>query len=70
MGEWVSADTRLPQIGEMVLVCTQSGVIDTAWRTAFSTPKGKWDTYSGAIIGDDRITHWMKLPEPPKEEKE
>lgn len=67
--EWISVEDRLPEIAKMVLVYTKNGVIDTAWRTGFSIPQGKWDTYSGAIYGNDKITHWMPLPEPPKEQK-
>lgn len=65
--EWISVEDRLPEIADMVIVCTQNGIIDTAWRTGFSIPSGQWDTYSGRFVKGDKITHWTFLPEPPKE---
>lgn len=70
MGEWISVKDRLPEIADMVLVCTQNGVIDSAWRTGFqfSALEGHWDTYSERFFKNDKVTYWMPFPEPPKEE--
>jgi hypothetical protein len=64
MGKWISVEDRLPEIADTVIVYIQNGVIDIAWRT----PGGNWDTYSGRFFKDDKITHWMPLPKPPKED--
>lgn len=61
---WVRCEERLPDIAEKVLVYNR-GQIFTAWRTSFSEPIGKWDSYD---FQTDDITHWMPLPEPPKED--
>ena len=61
---WVRCEDRLPDIAEKVLVYNR-GQIFTAWRTSFSEPIGKWDSYD---FQTDDITHWMPLPEPPKED--
>ena len=55
--EWISAEDRLPEDDVQVLACTKHG-------KAFSAhcEKGKW-----RVSGSVKITHWMPLPEPPKE---
>ena len=76
--EWISVDERLPEevYGKhrkriSVLVCTESGKISTASRQRavhFDKSKLVWvelDTFDWS--GRKHITHWMPLPEPPKE---
>ena len=60
---WVRCEERLPDIAEKVLVYNRWQIF-TAWRTSFSKPIGEWDSYD---FQTDNITHWMPLPEPPKE---
>lgn len=62
---WISVDERLPEDGKNVLVhVTNPAVwwnVDVDWRT-----EGGW-----AVNADSDwhiVTHWMPLPEPPKEE--
>lgn len=67
---WIPVSERLPKDGQHILVCTDgikykihsgyySGEDEEGYRFhAFE--KGAW--YHG-------VTHWMKLPQPPKEEK-
>ena len=66
--KWISVEERLPKEGEEVLVFGY-------WHEKFQplmcylSPhrKGKWFT---TIAGQQvyTVTHWMPLPEPPKEE--
>lgn len=68
--EWISVKDRMPKIGERVLV------YDTFWRDVYilclmqNVNDGNIRWYNrdtGWYVGDD-VTHWMPLPEPPKEE--
>lgn len=67
MAEWISVKDRLPENGVYVLVCGPRGGIQLAqmrgdrcdhryiWWKAYGTRKFT------------TCTHWMPLPEPPKE---
>ena len=57
--EWVSVKERLPTESKNYLVYTNYGTIMVLH---FYHKKKKW------ISGDEYVTHWMPLPEPPKEE--
>lgn len=66
--KWISVDDRLPDIDTEVLICTDKGLYyDVAQYSGgkkFWTLERNpdcWVTVSG-------VTHWMPLPEPPKEE--
>jgi len=53
---WISVKDRLPELGTVVLVAKDIGSVNT--------------TYFGVNgFRDESVTHWMPLPEPPKEEK-
>ena len=56
--KWISVKDRLPEDGVQVLACTKHG-------KAFSAhcEKGKW-----RVSHSVTVTHWMPLPEPPKED--
>lgn len=64
-GGWVSVKERLPELGQGVLVIDRDGSQEVA-------------TFAGdCFVGHDGIgadvnyfTHWMTLPEPPKEDDE
>ena len=58
MDEWVSCDKALPEEGVSVLVyCADSQeiAVDCWWCD-------EWHMFG------EEVTHWMPLPEPPKEE--
>ena len=63
---WVRCEDRLPDVAEKVVAFAEGQII-TAWRTFFSEPIGKWDTNDAVSV--DNITHWMPLPEPPREDR-
>jgi hypothetical protein len=73
---WISVKDKLPEIGAVVLA---GKVIGTFWGVAIYNGvfEGKWPslqlqvskcTYEHAGWSDE-ITHWMPLPERPKEEE-
>lgn len=55
-----------------VLICTQSGRIGTASRVRkFDYRINNWyETENFEWNKSKLVTHWMPLPEPPKEEKD
>ena len=56
--EWISVDKRLPKQWEMVLV-----FCDDIVSTDFISSAGRWYEH----IDHNSVTHWMPLPQPPKE---
>lgn len=65
--QWISVEERYPEHGETVLTIDSEGVMDTYdydadWPTWFV----KW----GGLCKIGNVTHWMYLPEPPKEKGE
>lgn len=60
MSEWISVKERLPEEKQRVIVrCERIGT-SVGWILW-----GEWMTDIGPSAG--KITHWMPLPEPPKE---
>lgn len=64
MAEWISVKDRLPENDERVLVCLNN--------VASAMCNGKIDTdrflKNGWVRWNKYVTHWMPLPEPPKED--
>ena len=58
---WIPVSERLPEIRKVVLI-TDGIDVGTGWMN-----QGRWNT-SFADIQRDAVTHWMPLPQPPKEE--
>ena len=75
-GEWISVKDRLPDADGIYLVCDRrlNGVpwVHTA---GFKKTSSSWCESHGMYYDDrygryreqDKFTHWMPLPEPPKE---
>lgn len=67
--KWIPVTERLPEINTMVLV------MDEAHDMAVGSLEKLWDgevwVCPFADVDDEQcpITHWMPLPEPPKEDK-
>lgn len=62
--KWISTTDRLPEKDGAYLVCYGNGLITTDTFMTFEDGRTKW--YDGGYdIGG--ITHWMPLPEKPKE---
>lgn len=62
MSEWISVNDRLPKTMELVFVYRKG--LDIV-RIEYLMNDGEWfndDIYKASV------THWMPLPEPPKED--
>lgn len=57
--EWISVKDRLPDTETTVLVCNERGEIFSSWA---SNDDVFW--FYGEEE-DNRVTHWMPLPDPP-----
>ena len=57
--QWISVQERMPEAQTLVIVTDGQGV-DVGGHF-----RGKWT--SPGVVDDVIVTHWMPLPEPPKE---
>ena len=60
--EWISVDERLPEDAIDVLVFVRNG--NLSYTCIAHTLKGRWLS-RGILL--DKVTHWMGIPDPPKE---
>ena len=74
VGGWISVKDRLPNRDGLYVVYGQTEAMrellpdnDPIWMCYYRKERGFYDTE--LCRGYDFITHWMPLPEPPKEEK-
>ena len=60
---WIPVKERLPPMGEVLI--SHCGHVCIAWHRG----QGEFETGSRMmlVVGKHDITHWMPLPEPPKE---
>jgi len=68
-GEWIPVTERLPEDGSDVLAYLKNA--DNSRIAAANYYKGTWqDCVMGRLYLTEEgfVTHWMPLPEPPKEE--
>ena len=63
MSNWISVNERLPEAGRRVIVCRRDGKVE---QGIFLKAGGWWKVF-GANTKD--VTHWMDMPEPPKEDE-
>jgi len=66
---WISVRERLPEIGEWVLingpeVCQRIEPPSASWKAEYA-----WNTDHESFYYPEDITHWMPLPDMPKEEE-
>lgn len=73
---WISVAERLPEIGASYLVVVEEKYPhETEWNIHVDVAgshgdyiDGFWDTFNDWNEGQEvHITHWMPLPDPPKE---
>ena len=66
---WIPVTERLPQQQEKVILAIKDETGDTAFSYTYT---GWYSGYGYRFVVDDDycswVTHWMPLPEPPKEE--
>ena len=66
-GKWISVKERLPKNGEIVLVyAKECGCIVAEWRRKWSEWEN-WNSQEEHRLQFEEVSHWMPLPEPPKE---
>lgn len=70
--EWIDVNDRLPEYFERVLVnyipyssTMYVHAVSTRVRTKYISTMTRTDTNGFNLIG--KVTHWMPLPEPPKQ---
>ena len=65
---WIPVTERLPECQDEVLVVV-CGEVGIAWLNPY---EDKWESndFGFSYIREHNPTHWMPLPEPPKEESE
>lgn len=61
--KWISVDDRLPDVGIRVIACGEKGGVFVVKPEGITTGFGRMDGASKYRS----FTHWMPLPEPPKE---
>ena len=67
--EWISAKDRLPKIDQKVLVYDAGDETEIhVYHLREDLDGLYWDDEGGWAVDFENVTHWMPLPEPPKEE--
>jgi hypothetical protein len=66
---WVSAERWSGADGESSSHCHDTSTADFCWwRVVADSPDGGYFDNAAGQIGDSQgVTHWMPLPQPPKE---
>lgn len=69
MTEWISVKDRLPELGIPVAILLDGNYMlpDIAYRSSKIRGNPWCSRYAVRV---DSVTHWMPLPEPPKEEEQ
>lgn len=79
---WISVKDRLPELGEQVLLIAygwsdttiylgrlEHMSSETSWLTGITSKESEWRIQGWSYLKEPLVTHWMPLPEPPKEEE-
>lgn len=67
--EWISVKDRMPEDNVPVLLVWTNGRVTSVipgWHVSIKGLGNDWNTSCG-LRPEEEITHWMPLPEPPKE---
>lgn len=67
MSEWISVDDRLPDDGQLVLVAKNNAINIKEFNSSSELGSFWWDIVVGECSLLYDYSHWMPLPEPPKE---
>lgn len=62
--KWISVKDKLPPLGQPVIVCRPYSKDQLKVEQGFRDVNGWWKVYGTRT---KTVTHWMPLPEPPKE---
>ena len=63
--KWISVKERLPEDYEDVVIIMRDGA--SSWYRVAYREYGGWSFGGGRRVNDE-VTHWMPIPQPPKEE--
>ena len=66
MNEWIPVTERLPEHFRPVIVCRERGKGEYIVEQGFKDVGDWWKVYGTRT---KNVTHWMPMPEPPKEEQ-
>ena len=79
--KWISVEERLPEPNTTVLLIAHGwepqlvyiGELkkvesEKSWLTGLVSKASEWTVYGFSYLKEPIVTHWMPLPEPPKEE--
>ena len=73
VGKWISVSERLPEESATVFVLCKNGAVFSGYRFNDYDNAVRWRIHtalsSTKLLNKGRVTHWMPLPEPPKEEE-
>lgn len=77
---WISVKDRLPDDEQEVLVIAHGWdgrlvyvgshkrvVAQKSWLTGITSKSSEWSLWGWSYLKEPMVTHWMPLPEPPKE---
>lgn len=64
MPRWISVEERLPEDYEDVVIIMRNGA--SSWYRVAYREYGGWSFGGGRRVPDE-VTHWMPIPQPPKE---
>lgn len=80
---WISVKERLPEQDQDVLLIAHGwkhqtiyvGKLHhmepvTSWLTGVTSKESEWEIEGWSYLRDPLVTHWMEIPEPPKEGNE
>lgn len=62
--EWISVNDRLPEDGQKVIT-TKNGIVDIQW---YEKRRNGWISQGNWFWSMATVSHWMPLPDPPKED--
>ena len=77
MSKWIIAKDKLPEVGQLVIIlfnvdfgfgCSIKTVDTAMWQDEGFIGGGLNNFLESPAICQIEVTHWMPLPEPPKEE--
>ena len=67
---WIPEGEKLPEPFDTVLIsilCKNGFGEPARLETIGFLKYGKWHSYTGPILGEERVTHWMPMPASPRE---
>ena len=78
--EWIPVTERLPECDKEVLLivhgwgdrlyytgCLHRQESERSWLTGIESKASDWKIWGFSYLRDPSVTHWMPMPQPPKE---